>query len=79
MAHVALQQERSVTVAFKDISVIREDGTQHARVNATVVVTGVHSRKARSVDALELEMDMVKAEGEWLIKAIRTVEAMELD
>lgn len=78
MAHIALQQEPGLTVAFTDINVTHDDGTMHARVNTTVVVTGIHSRKARSVDAQELEMDLVKADGEWRINAIRSVEVMEL-
>ncbi|MFQ5881508.1 MAG: nuclear transport factor 2 family protein [Candidatus Methylomirabilales bacterium] len=79
MAHIALERATSLTVAFKDTSVDHDDGVQHARVNTTVVVTGVHSREAKSVDAQELEIDLVKAEGEWLIKAVRPVEAMKLD
>ncbi len=78
MAHVALQQEPNLTVAFADISVAHEDGRQDAQVNTTVLVTGVHSDKARSVDAQELEIALVKAEGEWLIEAIRSVKVMVL-
>ncbi|MFQ5801589.1 MAG: nuclear transport factor 2 family protein [Candidatus Methylomirabilales bacterium] len=79
IAQGALQQEPSLTVAFTDISVSHADGTQQARVNTTVVVTGVHSPKAKSVDAQELEMDLVKAKGEWRIKAVWPVEVMKLD
>lgn len=79
MAHFALQQETGLTVAFKDISVSYNDGTPHAMVNTTVFVTGVRSQRARSVNAQELEMDFVKAEGEWVIQAVRPVKAMELD
>ncbi|MFQ5656180.1 MAG: nuclear transport factor 2 family protein [Candidatus Methylomirabilales bacterium] len=79
MAYLALTHEPSLTVAFKDISVFHDDGTPHAEVNTTVVVTGVQSNRARSVDAQELEMDLVKADGEWLIQAVRPVKAMELD
>lgn len=79
MAHVALQQEPSLTVAFKDLSVTRDRSTQKARVHTTVVVTGVHSHQAKSVDARELEMDLVKTEGEWRIQAVRPVEVMKLD
>lgn len=78
MAHVAFQQEPNLTVAFTDVTVVHDDGTQDARVNTTVVVTGVHSPKAKSVDARELEIDLVKAEDDWLIAAIRSVKAMEL-
>lgn len=79
MAHVALQQEPNLTVAFEDISVIYDSGTQQARVNTTVVVTGAHSQRAKSVNAQEMEMDWVKPEGEWLIRAVRPVEVMTLD
>ncbi|MFQ5930687.1 MAG: nuclear transport factor 2 family protein [Acidobacteriota bacterium] len=79
MAHIALQQEPSLTVTFEDMSVAYDDGTQYARVNTTVIVTGVHSRRAKSVNAQELEMDLVKPEGEWLIKAVRPVEVMKLE
>ncbi len=79
MAHFALQQQASLTVAFKDISVTHNDGTQHTHVNTTVFVSGVQSHKARSVDAQELEMDLVKTEGEWIIQAVRPVRALELD
>ena len=79
MAHLALMHEPSVTVVFKDISVFYDDGTPHAQVNTTVFVTGVQSQNARSVNAQELEMDWVKAEGEWVIQAVRPVKAMELD
>jgi hypothetical protein len=78
MAHIALQYEPGLTVAFTDISVTHDDGTPHARVNTTVVVTGVRSQKARSVDAQELEMALVKAEGEWFIEAVRSVKVIEL-
>jgi hypothetical protein len=78
MAHVALQQEPNLILAFTDISVSHEDGAEQAWVNTTVVVTGVQSRKAKSVDAQELEMNFVKAEGEWLIQAVKSVQAMEL-
>lgn len=78
MAHIAYQQEPGLTVAFTDISVAHEDGTQQALVHTTVVVTGVHSDKARSVDAQELEMDFTKLDGEWLIEAIQSIEVMEL-
>lgn len=79
MAHLALQHEPSLTVAFKDVSVAHDDGAEDARVNTTVVVTEAHSRKAKSVDAQELEMDMMKVGGKWRIKAIRPVKAMELE
>lgn len=79
MAHVALTHEPGLTVAFKDLSVFTDDGTPHARVNTTVFVTGVQSQKARTVNAQELEMDLVKADGEWVIQAVRPVKAMELD
>ena len=79
IAHVALQQEPGLTVTFTDIAVTHDDGTQQARVNTTVVVTGVHSPKAKSVDARELEMDLLKADGEWRIRAVRPVEVMKLD
>ena len=49
-----------------------------ARVNTTVIVTGVHSQEGRSLDAKELEMDLVKADGAWVIQAVRPVEAMTL-
>lgn len=78
-AHIALQHEPSLAVAFRDVSVTRDNGTEHARVNTTVIVTGVSSHQAKSVDAQELEMELVKAEDEWLIKAIRPVEAMKLE
>ena len=79
IAHVALQQEPGLTVAFTDIAVTHDDGTQQARVNTTVVVTGVHSPRAKSVDAQELEMDLLKADGEWRIRGVRPVEVMKLD
>jgi hypothetical protein len=78
MAHLALQHEPGLTVVFTDVSVAHNDQTQQARVNTTLVVTGVQSDKARSIDAQELEMALVKAEGEWLIEAVRFVKAMEL-
>lgn len=78
MAHIALQHEPGLTVAFTDISVTHNDNTQQARVNTTVVVTGVQSDKARSIDAQELEMALVKAEGEWRIETVRFVKVMEL-
>lgn len=78
MAHIALQQEPGLTVAFTDVSVTHDDGTPHARVNTTVVVTGVRSQKARSVDAQELDMDFKKVEGQWVIEAIRSIPVMEL-
>ncbi len=78
-AHIVLQQEPSLTVAFRDVSVAHENGSQHALVNTTVVVSGVYSHKAKSVDAQELEMNFVKAKDEWIIKAIRPVKAMELE
>lgn len=78
MAHVALQHEPGLTVAFTDVSVTHNDQTQQARVNTTIVVTGVHSDKAKSVDAQELEIALVKDDGEWLIEAVRFVKAMEL-
>ena len=79
MAHVALQQEPALTVAFKDLSVMHDRSRQYARVNTTLVITGVHSHQAKSVDARELEMDLVKTEGEWRIQAVRPVEVMKLD
>ncbi len=79
MAHVALQQEPNLTVAFEDMSVIYDNGTQQAQVNTTVVVTGAHSQRAKSVNAQEMEMDLVKPEGEWLIKAVRPVEVMKIE
>ncbi|MFQ5988568.1 MAG: nuclear transport factor 2 family protein [Candidatus Methylomirabilales bacterium] len=79
MAHVALQQEPNLAVAFEDISVIYDNGTQQAQVNTTVVVTGAHSQRAKSVEAQEMEMDLVKPAGEWLIKAVRPVEVMRLE
>lgn len=78
MAHVALQQEPNLMVGFTDISVALKDGTQNAQVHTTILVTGVHSDKARSVDARELEISLVKAEGGWLIAAIQRVKVMEL-
>lgn len=79
MAHVALQQEPGLTVAFEDMTVIHDTGTQHAVVNTTVIVTGVQSHHAKSFDAQELEMDLVKADGEWVIQSVRPVEAIKLD
>lgn len=79
MAHVALHHEPALTVAFTDLSVTHDRGTPYARVNATVVVTGVHSQQAKSVDAREVKMDMVKNEGEWRIQAVRPVQVMKLD
>lgn len=79
MAHVALQQEPALAVAFTDLSVTHDRGTPYARVNATVVVTGVHTQQARSVDAREVEMDVVKTEGEWRIQSVRPVQVMKLD
>ena len=79
MAYVALQQEPNLTVAFEDITVIYNDGTQQAQVNTTVVVTGAHSQRAKSVNAQEMEMDLVKPEGEWLIKVVRPVEVMKIE
>ena len=78
MAHITLQHEPGLTVAFTDISVTHNDNTQQARVNTTVVVTGVQSDKARSIDAQELEMALVKAEGEWRIETVQFVKVMEL-
>jgi hypothetical protein len=79
MAHFALQQEPDLTVAFEDMNVIYDTGTQLALVNTTVIVTGVQSQQARSLDARELEMDLVKADGEWVIKAVRPVEVIKLE
>ena len=79
MAHFALQQEPDLTVAFEDMNVIYDTETQLALVNTTVIVTGVQSQQARSLDARELEMDLVKTDGEWVIKAVRPVEVIKLD
>lgn len=78
MAHVAFQHEPGLTVAFTDISVTHDDKTQQAQVITTIVVTGVQSDKGKSVNAQELEMALMKADGEWLIEAVRFVTAMEL-
>jgi hypothetical protein len=78
-AHFALQQEPGMTVAFEDMTVTHDAGTRHAVVNTTLIVTGVQSQHARSFDAQELEMDLVKADGEWVIKTVRPVEAIKLD
>jgi len=79
MAHFALQQEPDLTVAFEDMTVTRDSGMQLALVNTTVIVTGVQNQQARSLDARELEMDLVKTDGEWVIKAVRPVEVIKLD
>jgi hypothetical protein len=45
----------------------------------TFEVRGASSQQARSVDAKELEVDLMKVDGAWVIQAIRPVEAMKLD
>ena len=79
MAQAALNRETDMSVSFEDIDVTVNPDDRHAMAVVTVFVTGVSSDEAKSVSARELEMDMAKIDGEWLIKTIRPVEVLELD
>ena len=79
LAQRALQHAVNVKVTFADIAVRLEDDERRAQVTATVLVTGASSAEAESVNARELEIDLVKPDGDWLIEAVRPVAVFELD
>ena len=74
-----LRHETGLKVTFEDIAIVLADSQRRAQANVTVLVTGVRSSEAKSVNARELEMDLVKPDGDWLIEAVRRVEVLELD
>ena len=78
-ARVVLQHEAGMKVSFADITVALEPGERQAQINVTVLVRGVTSKEAKSIDVRELEIDLVRPDGDWLIDAVRPVEVLELD
>jgi len=79
MAQAAFSRETTINVSFEDIDVTVNSDKRHALVIVNVLVTGASSDEARSVSTRQLELDMTKVDGEWLIQAVRPIEVFELD
>ena len=79
MAQAALSRETDISVSFEDLDITVNPDERHALAVVTLLVTGASSDEAKSVTARELELDMAKVDGDWLIKTVRPVEVFELD